>query len=122
MLVKEMIVGEGERRRRFVLVCNPEEAQRDRTSREWVFRKIEESLAAIGDQKGKDHKKSVCALLSHRIMDRYTRKLKSVSITIDKNRICENSHLYGKYIISTGDDMLTAEDVALGYKQLLEVE
>mgnify|MGYP000873219733 FL=1 len=122
MLVKEVIVGEGERRRRFVLVYNPEEAARDKASRERVLRRIEESLAAIGDQKGKLHKKSVCALLSHRTMGRYIRQLKSGAITIDKGRIRDDSHLDGKYIISTSDDTLTAEDVALGYKQLLEVE
>ena len=30
--------------------------------------------------------------------------------------------LDGKYLLSTSDDSLSAEDVALGYKQLLEVE
>jgi len=122
MLVKEVIVGDGERRRRFVLVYNPEEAARDKASRERVLRRIEEFLAAIGDQKGKLHKKSVCALVSHRTMGRYIRQLKSGAITIDKGRIRDDSHLDGKYIISTSDDTLSAEDVALGYKQLLEVE
>jgi len=122
MLVKEVIVGDGERRRRFVLVYNPEEAARDKASREMVLRRIEEFLAAIGDQKGKLHKKSVCALVSHRTMGRYIRQLKSGAITIDKGRIRDDSHLDGKYIISTSDDTLSAEDVALGYKQLLEVE
>jgi transposase len=122
MLVKEVIVGEGERHRRFVLVHNPEEAQRYKATRERVLRRIEDTMAAIGDQKGKIHKKSVCALLSHRTMGRYVRQLKSGGIAIDKDRIREDSHLDGKYIISTSDDTLSAEDVALGYKQLLEVE
>ena len=34
----------------------------------------------------------------------------------------EEAHLDGKYIISTSDDTLTPEDIALGYKQLMEVE
>ncbi len=92
------------------------------TSRERVLKRIEESLAAIGDQKGKLHKKPVCALLSHRTMGRYARQLKNGSIAIDKGRIRHDAHLDGKYIISTSDDTLTPEDVALGYKQLLEVE
>jgi len=122
LLVKEIIVGDGERRRRFVLVYNPDEAARDKASRERVLRRIEESLAATGNQKGKIHKKSVCALVSHRTMGRYIRQLKSGVITMDKGRIRDDAHLDGKYLISTSDDTLSPEDVALGYKQLLEVE
>ena len=33
----------------------------------------------------------------------------------------EEAHLDGKYIISTSDDTLTPEDIALGYRQLMEV-
>jgi transposase len=34
----------------------------------------------------------------------------------------EEAHLDGKYIISSSDDTLSAGDIALGYKQLMEVE
>jgi transposase len=120
--IKEVIIGAGERRRRFILVYNPEEAKRDRASRERLLARIEKSLAALGDQKGKAHKKNVCVLLSHRTMGRYLRQLKDGAIRIDKGRIRQEAHLDGKYILSTSDDTLTPEDVALGYKQLLEVE
>jgi hypothetical protein len=66
--------------------------------------------------------KTVCALLAHRTLGRYPRQLKDESIKIDKGKIQEEAHLDGEYIISTSDDFLTPEDVALGYKQLLEVE
>lgn len=55
-------------------------------------------------------------------MGRYLRQLKTGRIKIDKGKIKEEAHLDGKYIISTSDDTLSAEDVALGYKQLMEVE
>ena len=55
-------------------------------------------------------------------MGRYLRQLKTGAIKIDKGKIKEEAHLDGKYIISTSDDTLTPEDVALGYKQLMEVE
>ncbi|HOM30146.1 MAG TPA: hypothetical protein PLS81_11910 [Deltaproteobacteria bacterium] len=55
-------------------------------------------------------------------MGRYIRQLKGGAVTRDKGRIRADSSLDGKDIISTSDDTLTAEDVALGYKQLLEVE
>lgn len=120
--IKEVIIGNGERRRRFILVYNPEEAKKDKATRERTLMKIEKSLAKLGDQTGKEHKKSVCALLSHRTMGRYLRQLKSGAIKIDKGKIKQETHLDGKYILSTSDDTLTPEDVALGYKQLMEVE
>lgn len=120
--IKEVIVGGGERRRRFILVHNPEEAKKDKATREKILARIEKSLDALGDQKGKAHKKRVCALMAHRTMGRFLRQLKDGSIKIDKGNIRQEAHLDGKYIISTSDDTLSPEDIALGYKQLLEVE
>ena len=120
--IKEVIIGGGEKRRRFILVHNPEEAKKDKATREKILARIEKNLKDLGDQKGKAHKKSVCALMAHRTMGRYLRQLKDGSIKIDKGKIREEAHLDGKYIISTSDDTLTPEDIALGYKQLLEVE
>lgn len=120
--IKEVIIGDGERRRRFVLVHNPEEAKKDKATREKTLGKIAEALQSIKEQKGQCHKKNVCALLSHRTMGRYLRQLKTGAIKIDKGKIKEEAHLDGKYIISTSDDTLTPADIALGYKQLMEVE
>lgn len=120
--IKEVTIGDGERRRRFILVHNPEEARKDKATRDNILKKIDEGLASIGEQKGKCHKKSVCALLSHRTMGRYLKQLKSGAIRIDKGKIKKEAHLDGKYILATSDDTLTPEDVALGYKQLMEVE
>jgi transposase len=120
--IKEVIVGAGEKRRRFILVHNPEEAKKDKATRERILARVDKTLKELGDQKGKAHKKNVCALLAHRTMGRYLRQLRDGSIKIDKGKIREEAHLDGKYIISTSDDTLTPEDIALGYKQLLEVE
>jgi transposase len=120
--LKEVVVGNGERRRRFILVHNPEEAGKDKATREKTLKKIEGALKSIKEQKGQCHKKNVCALLSHRTMGRYLKQLKTGVIKLDKGKIKEETHLDGKYIISTSDDTLTPEDIALGYKQLMEVE
>jgi len=120
--IKEVVVGSGERRRRFILVHNPDEARRDKATREKILARIETSLAELGDQRGRIHKKNVCELLAHRTMGRYLRQLKDGSIKIDRGKIKHEAHLDGKYILSTSDDTLSPEDVALGYKQLLEVE
>ena len=119
--VKEVTVGDGERRRRFVLVYNPGEAQKDRATREKNISRLEETIAALKDE-GKAHGKNVCALLTHRSLGRYLRQQKNGALVVDRGKIAEEARLDGKYILSTSDDSLSAEDVALGYKQLLEVE
>lgn len=99
--VKEVIVGEGERRRRFVLVYNPEQAQKDQATRERTLQRIEEALKGVGEQRGKAHKKAVCALLAHRSLGRYLRQLKNGTIKIDRAKVKAEAHLDGKYLLST---------------------
>jgi len=120
--VKEVVVGKGERRRRFVLVRNPEQAKKDKTTRERTLQRIEEEIKALGDQRGKAHKKAVCALLSHRTMGRLIKQTKSGRLRVNWAKVREEETLDGKYLLSTSDDTLSSEDVALGYKQLMEVE
>jgi transposase len=120
--VKEIVVGEGERRRRFVLVFNPEQAKKDKATRDKTLQRIEETILALGDPQGPSHKKAVCALLSHRAMGRFIRQTKTGKLRINQAKVQEEEALDGKYLLSTSDDTLSAEDVALGYKQLMEVE
>jgi len=122
LMVKEVIIGEGERRNRFVVVYNPEEAKKDRSIRERTLEMLKEALKALGNQKGKTHKKVVCSLRSHPAMGRYLKQLKSGAIKINRTKVKAEETLDGKYLLTTSDDSLSAEDVALGYKQLMEVE
>ncbi len=55
-------------------------------------------------------------------MGRYVKELKSGKLKIDKAKVKQDERLDGKYLLSTSDQHLSAEDIALGYKQLLEVE
>ncbi len=55
-------------------------------------------------------------------MGRYVRQTKTGRLMIDRAKIREEVRLDGKYLITTSDDTLTPEDVALGYKNLLEAE
>ena len=41
---------------------------------------------------------------------------------LDRDKINAEQRLDGKYLLTTSDPSLSAEDVALGYKQLLEAE
>jgi transposase len=120
--VKEIVVGDGERRRRFVLVHNPEQAKKDQATREKTLKRIAETILALGDPEVASHKKAVCALLSHRSMGRYIRQTKTGKLRINQAKVQEEESLDGKYLLSSSDDTLSPEDIALGYKQLMEVE
>ena len=41
---------------------------------------------------------------------------------IDRGKVNADAHLDGKFLLSSSDDDLTAEQIALYYKQLIEVE
>ena len=120
--VKEVIVGDGEARQRFVVARNPREADRDRTRREQTITRLQAELAKLEQTRGTAHEKAACKLHAHRSIGRYVRQTKTGRLMIDRAKIRDDARLDGKYLISTSDDTLTPEDVALGYKNLLEAE
>jgi len=122
MTVKQVIVGDGQARQRFVVARNPREADRDRTRREQTITRLEAELSKLEQTRGKAHEKAACKLRAHRSMGRYLRQTKTGRLMIDRSKIRDEARLDGKYLISTSDDTLTPEDIALGYKNLLEAE
>ena len=70
----------------------------------------------------KTHVKAECALRDHPTLGRWLRQLPSGRLVLDRAKIATEERLDGKYLLSTSDPDLTAEDVALGYKNLLEAE
>lgn len=120
--IKEILVGEGERRQRYILVRNPKEAERDKWKREDILRTLQEELAAIKELP-QGHQRAACDLLSHSAYGHYLiLDPKTGKVRLNKERIRQEERLDGKYLIGTSDDTLTPEDVALGYKQLAEIE
>jgi len=120
--VKEIVVGDGEKRVRYVLVRNPLEAERDREKRGAILGRVNEELRRIGDLKGEPHTKACCALIAHPTLGRYVKTDKKGQPRLDQGKVKTEEKLDGKYLLSTSDDTISAEDVALGYKQLHEVE
>jgi transposase len=119
--VKEVVVGDGEARKRMVLVRNPAEVARDRDQRERALASIEKELSALpADQDA--HSKATCALMSHPTFGRYLKVDKKGRPVIDRDKVHAEERLDGKFLLLTSDDTLDATDVALGYKQLAEVE
>lgn len=120
--VKDITIGDGEARKRYVLVRNPEEAKRDAAQREEHLKALQEALDGLQQLDGEAHSKAHCRLHSHTTYKRYLKMDKRGNLRIDKEAVKAMEHLDGKYLIQTSDDTLSAEDVALGYKQLLKVE
>ena len=68
------------------------------------------------------HVKAECALRDHPALGRWLRQQPSGRLVIDRAKVAAEARLDGKYLLSTSDPDLSAEDVALGYKNLLEAE
>jgi hypothetical protein len=128
--VKEVVVGQGDAAKRFVVCHNPAEADRDKHTREQTIARLEAELdrikAARAKAKGPKaqgaHHRAECALRDHPTLGRYLRQTKTGRLLIDRAKIKAEERLDGKYLLSTSDPDLSAEDVALGYKNLLEAE
>jgi hypothetical protein len=113
--VKEVVVGEGERRRRYVLCLNPEEAERQRRHREQVLIELTAELNLLRERKD-DHPKAACALLTSRRYGRYLSADYLGRPRLDADKVKAAEKFDGKFVVITNDDTLSAEDVALGYK------
>jgi hypothetical protein len=68
------------------------------------------------------HVKAECALREHPALGRWLRQTPSGRLVLDRAKITAEARLDGKYLLSTSDPDLSAEDVALGYQNLLEAE
>ncbi|MGE3663803.1 MAG: IS1634 family transposase [Pseudonocardia sp.] len=68
------------------------------------------------------HVRAECALREHPALGRWLRQTNSGRLVLDRAKITAEARLDGKYLLSTSDPDLSAEDVALGYKNLLEAE
>lgn len=120
--VKEVVIGDGERRRRYVVCYNPEEAERQRRHREQVLEELTAELDSLREQPEKTHSKRVCQLRASGRYGRYVRLTKTGKPAIDQARVKALARLDGKFVVHSNDDTLNAEDMALGYKQLQRVE
>jgi transposase len=116
--VKEVIVGDGEGRRRYVVCHNPLEEKRQREHRARLVRELRAELA---DAPAKADTQRGRALLTSSRFGKYLR-LDRGWLRIDRAAITEASRYDGKWVVTSNDDTLTPDDLALGYKQLLRVE
>ncbi len=122
---------------RWVVCHNPVEADRDKTRREQALARLAAELERIATARARDaqrrkegkkagaegvHVRAECALRDHPTLGRWLRQQPSGRLILDRAKIAAEARLDGKYLLSTSDPDLSAEDVALGYKNLLEAE
>ena len=117
--VKQVRVAADER---FVICYNLEQAERDAALREVMTSKLT-ALIADTDQLTATKR----AELRDRIstmpgLHRFLRVTPKGLLRIDRKKIAVEANLDGKYLLRCSDPHLPAEDIALGYKQLLQVE
>jgi transposase len=121
--IKNVVMDEGlATERRFVIVKNPDAEKRDRLVRESIVDETKRRLEKLSQLKGKDHTKAACSLRSHGTFGRYIIQTKGGVLKIDKAKIASEKLLDGKFLVSTSNINLDAADVAMGYKQLFEIE
>jgi transposase len=120
--IKEVILGSGATRRRYVIMYNPEEAERDKATRQSILDRVQAELDALQDLSVKKRAEARKRLLNHKTWGRYLKELKNGQLTWNKARIRDDAKLDGKHLVSSSNEELSAEELALGYKQLMDVE
>ncbi len=121
--VKEVVVGEGERRQRYVVCHNPAEAERQRHHRDKLLGELALELESLREASpGTRHSKRTCELVTSRRYGRFLRQSAGGALSINRAAVADEARLDGKWVVTSNDDSLSAEDLALGYKQLMRVE
>jgi len=117
--VKEVRIAEDER---FVICYNPEAAERDSKVRERMLAQLCEMIDG-SDKLSATKRAELRGVISTKPgLNRYLRVTPGGLLRTDAAAIKAEENLDGKYLLRTSDPKLSAEDIALGYKQLLEVE
>jgi hypothetical protein len=117
--VKEVRIGESDR---FVICFNPEAAVRDAAVRARMLAQLDEMISG-SDKLTATKRAELRGVISTKPgLNRYLRVTPGGLLRVDASKVKAEENLDGKYLLRTSDPKLPAEDIALGYKQLLEVE
>lgn len=117
---KEVAVGDGELRRRYIVCWNPAEDRRQKEHRKRVLAEIERELG--GHESRDAAQKWAIELLASRRHGRYLRIGRGNKVEIDPGKVKEIEKRDGRWVLITNDDTLSTQDAADGYKGLLVIE
>ena len=117
--VKEVRIADDER---FVVCFNPGQAKRDAALRDLMVARLTEMIDgsdALSDLKRGELRGRISTMPG---LNRYLRLTPAGKLRLDVKKIKAEANLDGKYLLRCSDPKMSATDIALGYKQLLEVE
>ena len=120
--VKEVVIDDATMRDRFVVCHNPEQAQRDRFVRDQLLTQLRDAIADSDRLTTTERAALAGQLANYPGLKRFVRTTPAGRLRVDRAAVAAEARLDGKFLLRTSDPTLSAEDVALGYKQLLEVE
>ena len=107
---------------RFIVCCNPDQAVRDAAVRGKMIAALEEMIAG-SDQLTATKRAELRGKISTMPgLNRFLRVTPGGLLRPNKAIAKAEENLDGKYLLRSADPAMTAEDIAAGYKQLLEVE
>lgn len=98
--------------RRYVIVYNPEEAARERQTRDAVVKKLRETLTT---------ENSVKELIKNKKYRSYLAVPEGSAITVDEDKVKRDEVWDGLFVIQT-DTTLSADQIVMRYKDLYQVE
>jgi transposase len=118
--VKEVRIGQEER---FVVCANPEAAERDGKVRQRLLAYLTELIEGSDRLTPLKRAELRGVITTKPGLSRFLRTTAGGLLRIDAEAIAADEKLDGKYLLRTSDPALSPEeDIALGYKQLSEVE
>jgi hypothetical protein len=119
--VKEVVVGDGARQRRYIVCRNLQEAERQRHHRQELLAALRQELERLNPE-APDHTKRACELVASKRYGRYLARGPGGRLALDTMAVRRAERMDGKYVLLTNDETLTPEDIGLGYKAMMIIE
>jgi transposase len=118
--VKEVRLDDGSDR--FIICFNPDQARRDQHVREQLVARLQATIDSTDALPATKRAELRGVISTKPGLHRYLRTTPGGLLRIDAAAVNAEARLDGKYLLRCSDPTLTPEDIAVGYKQLLEVE
>ena len=120
MHVKEVKLDDADDR--MVICYNPEAAARDAAIRGQLLTQLRDMIEGTDALSATDRARLSGVISTKDGLKKFLKTTASGLLRTDTARIKAEQRLDGKFLLRCGDAKLSAEDIARGYKQLLEVE
>jgi Transposase DDE domain len=118
--VKEVHLDDGNDR--FIICFNPEQALRDQHVREQLVAQLQATIDGTDTLSATKRAELRGVISTKPGLHRFLRVTSGGLLRVDATAVKAEERLDGKYLLRCSDPTLSPQDIAVGYKQLLEVE